>query len=193
MTRIQQSKLFITVVVVASVVFVGVSFYYLGLVKSLLGILLIQAFIIFNNRKQKKNMQTFMVARKLYDKGRYEEAITMFLKYLKEVKEEPDKEKTTLLNFGMYTQSSVAMSYNNIGASCIEMGYFQKAVESLERAIEVDSDYAIPYYNLAIIAMIRGEDELVNRYMSKLDALGYAATIDQITQKIELLPEEVIE
>jgi tetratricopeptide (TPR) repeat protein len=193
MTRIQQSKLFIGLILLGFTAFIAANFYFLGPVKGLAAVLAVQLFVIWNNRKQKKNLKNFNIARKLYKDKRYDEAITMFLTYLKEVKEAPDKEKTTLLNFGLYTNSSIAMSYNNIGASCMEMGYYQKAVESLERATEVDEDYAIPYYNLAIIATIRNDDELVNRYMTKLSALGYATTLDTIAQKIDALPEEVIE
>ncbi len=189
MTRIQQSKTFLTVLIGGGALFVGANFYFLGIMKGFAALLAIQLFIIWHNRKQKENLKTFNVARKLHKQGRYNEAINMFLIYLKEVKDSPDKEKTTVLNFGVYTHSTVAMSYNNIGAGCIEMGQYVKAEESLQRAVEVDSDYSIPYYNLAIIATINGEDELVNRYMTKLSALGYPATMDQINEKIESLPE----
>lgn len=190
MTRIQQSKTFLLVIFVGFIAFVGANFYFLGPVKGLASVFAIQLFIIWNNRKQKKNLKTFNVARKLQRLKRYDEAITMFLTYLKEVKDHPEKEKTTLLNFGVYTHSTVAMSYNNIGACCIEMGYFSKAVESLQRAVEVDADYAIPYYNLSIIATLRGEDELVSRYIEKLYSLGYKVSMEEISNKTELLPEE---
>lgn len=193
MTRIQRSKLFVGVIITAFLVFIAANFYYLGPIKGLASILAIQLLIIWHNRKQKEHLKNFNIARKLYKQGRYNEAISMFLTYLKEVKDTPDQAKTTLLNFGVYTTSSIAMSYNNIGASCMEMGYYQKATESLERAIEVDEAYAIPYYNLAIVATIRGHDELLNRYMSKMTALGYKATLDEIANKIERLPKEVIE
>jgi len=189
MTRIQQSKTFLSVLIGGGALFVGANFYFLGIMKGFAALLAIQLFVIWHNRKQKENLKTFNVARKLHKQGRYNEAINMFLIYLKEVKDSPDKEKTTLLNFGVYTHSTVAMSYNNIGAGCIEMGQYVKAEESLQRAVEVDGDYSIPYYNLAIIATINGEDELVNRYMTKLSALGYPATMDQINEKIESLPD----
>lgn len=193
MTRIQRSKLFVGGIIAIVLVFIAVNFYYLGPIKGLASILAVQLLIIWHNRKQKENLKNFNIARKLHKQGRYNEAITMFLTYLKEVKARPDQGKTTLLNFGVYTNSSIAMSYNNIGAACIEMGYYQKAIESLERAIEVDGEYAIPYYNLAIVATIRGNDELFNRYMSKISALGYKVTLDEIANKIESLPEEVLD
>lgn len=142
---------------------------------------------------ESKSLKTFKVGRKLHKNARYEEAITMFLTFIKEVKENPEKEKTTVLHFGLYTNSAVAMSYNNIGAGCIELGYFNKAIESLERSIEVDADYAIPYYNLAVIATLRKEDDKVNRYIEKMHALGYKISMEQIIEKTEILPEEVIE
>lgn len=193
MTRIQQSKTFISVLIAAFVIFIAANFYYLGPVKGLGALLAIELFIIWNNRKQKESLKSFNIARKLYKKQRYEEAITMFLTFIKEVKEEPEKEKTTILNFGIYTNSAIAMSYNNIGASCIELGHFAKAIESLERSIEVDADYAIPYYNLAVIATARGEDEKVNRYIEKMHALGYKISIEEIINKTESLVAEVIE
>jgi len=192
MTRIQQSKLLLGVMGLGGLVFIGANFYFLGPVKGLGAVLAIQLFILVTNRKQKQALKTFNIAKKLHNKKRYDEAITMFLTYLKEVKENPEKEKTTLLNFGLYTNSTVAMSFNNIGAACIEQGYYKKAEESLERAIEEDADYAIPYYNMALIATLRGDDERVNRYLTKTDALGYKLTIDQLSQKVEVLPKEQI-
>lgn len=193
MTRIQQSKFFLGVLAVVFTVFIGANFFFLGPVKGLAALLAIEIFVIWNNRKQKKSLKFFKIARKLHKNGRYEEAITMFLTFIKEIKEDPEKEETTVLHFGLYTNSVVAMSYNNIGAGCIELGYFNKAIESLERSIEVDADYAIPYFNLAVIATVRGEDDKVNRYIERMHALGYKISMEEIIQKTDVLPEEVVE
>lgn len=193
MTRIQQSKLFLTVLAVAFIVFVGANFYFLGPIKGLAALFAVELFIIWNNRKQKENLKTFNVARKLFKKGRYDEAITMFLTFLKEAKERPDKERTTILNFGFYTNSAIAMSYNNIGASCIELGHYDKALESLERAIEVDVDYAIPYYNMAVAATMLNDDEKVGHCVERMSALGYKATLAEIIEKTEHLSKQVID
>jgi tetratricopeptide (TPR) repeat protein len=190
MTRIQQSKLLIGVIGIGAVVFIAANFYFLGPVKGLGAVLAVQLFIIINNRKQKETLKSFNIARKLHKTGRYEEAITMFLTYLKEIKDNPEKQKTSMLNFGLYTTSTIAMSFNNIGAACIELGHYDKAEESLERAIEEDGDYAIPYYNMSLIATLKGDDELVNRYLSKMNALGYKVSMDQITAKVNQLPKE---
>lgn len=193
MTRIQQSKLFLSVLVIASIAFVGANFHFLGVAKGLAALLAVEIFIIWHNRKQKEHLKDFNNGRKLMKKGRYNEAISQFLFYLKYIKDHPEKEKTTVLNFGLYTHSSVAMAYNNIGACCIELGYYKKAMESLERAIEVDTDYAIPYYNMAIVASVWKDDERVNHCVERMTSLGYKATLEEVFQKISQLPEEVVE
>lgn len=190
MTRIQQSRLFLTVLAIALIAFISANFYFLGPVKGLASLFAVELFIIWNNRKQKEQLKTFNVARKLLKKKRYDEAITMFLTFLKEVKENPNKEKTTFLNFGFYTNSAIAMSYNNIGATCIELGHYDKALESLERAVEVDGDYAIPYYNMAVVATMLKDDEKVGHCVERMTALGYKVTLAEIIEKTKNLPPE---
>lgn len=190
MTRIQQSKLFLTVLAIAFIAFISANFYFLGPVKGLAALFAVELFIIWNNRKQKEELKSFNIARKLFKQQRYDEAITMFLTFLKEVKENPNKEKTSLLNFGFYTSSAIAMSYNNIGAACIELGHYDKALESLERAVEVDGDYAIPYYNMAVVATMLKDDEKVGHCVERMTALGYKATLAEIIEKTKNLPPE---
>lgn len=57
MTRIQQSKAFLSVLTVLLVAFIGANFFFLGPVKGLASLLAVELFVIWNNRKQKfKNL-----------------------------------------------------------------------------------------------------------------------------------------
>jgi len=85
---------------------------------------------------------------------------------------------------GFYTRDVEAMTQNNIGAVLIREGNLDQAEYRLAQAIQIDDQYPIPYYNMALLGELRGEREAAVRSLSTAQSLGYRQTnIDEIANK----------
>ncbi|HIP92778.1 MAG TPA: tetratricopeptide repeat protein [Thermotoga sp.] len=97
-------------------------------------------------------------------------------------------------------------TWNNLGNVYRRKGLFGKAIESYKRAIEIDSNYALAYFNLgcALIDMERYGEALMSLEKSKrlgfsdprLSALIYLCRIklgESVEGKLKEVPKEVKE
>lgn len=65
------------------------------------------------------------------------------------------------------------MAHYNAGAALLEMGQWDSATEHLGRALQLDPSYAVPFYNLAVLAAVRGNPAEAERCAAEAARLGF--------------------
>lgn len=107
--------------------------------------------------------------RKLKDKT----ALKYFLEFLKDLDKNNDYNSIKYLQLDMYSFNLRAKTYNNIGLCYLESKVYKKAQDYFNNAIKEDEKFCMPYYNLAIINMIKNKDDIAREYLNKSIKLGY--------------------
>ncbi|HEO64377.1 MAG TPA: hypothetical protein ENI73_00760 [Spirochaetes bacterium] len=73
------------------------------------------------------------------------------------------------------------MTQNNLGAIKISTGYLMEAESRLKTAIKLDYFYPKPFYNLAVIEYLKGNEKKSLEYFYQSVSLGYKeSTYDQL-------------
>ena len=114
-----------------------------------------------------------LTGRRLMDARRFAEAIPYFERFLKRIEARPGLKRLIWLSAGIYTRDVEAMALNNLGASRLELGQLDQVEAPLRRSLAIDPDYAIPYVNLAQLALLRGDSEAAAAASSEANRLGY--------------------
>jgi putative PEP-CTERM system TPR-repeat lipoprotein len=94
-----------------------------------------------------------------------------------------------ILNEGLKGNANDAFLYNMIGASHLGDKDLEKARQSFEKAVSSNSKFFLPYFNLAILYLNKGEMEMaVNEYRKVLDIEG--TNITALLSLARILEEE---
>ncbi|GMT49001.1 MAG: hypothetical protein IEMM0008_0540 [bacterium] len=118
---------------------------------------------------------------KLFHKHEWEMSEDYFNKFEQQLVERPWIKKLIWLLWGMYTWKIEAMTQNNLGAIKISTGYLIEAESRFNTAIELDYLYPKPFYNLAVIEYLKGNQKKSLEYFSQSVSLGYkGSTYDQL-------------
>jgi tetratricopeptide (TPR) repeat protein len=124
-------------------------------------------------------------SRVLVDQRRFHEAIEAGRAFLADLQREPWRRHLIYCQYGIYTWNVEAMARNNIGAARMELGEIDEAERDLRRAIANDADYAIPFYNLAVIAYVRDNATEGDRLISMAADRGYSGgRLDQMISRV---------
>lgn len=119
--------------------------------------------------------------RKLMSVGEYEAAIDHFERFLLQIRKQPWKKHFIWMAWGIYSWDIEAMTLNNLGAALIDLGRFDAAKMRLDDALRVDPQYAVPHFNLAVLASVQGDEAAARQHISCAEALGYARTpVDRV-------------
>ncbi len=110
-------------------------------------------------------------------KGEYEEAIATSKRFLDVVDRQPWRQNFMSCFFGLYTWSTRAMALNNIGAANMELGRLDEAETHLLQALELDDAYPLPYYNLAVVAAVRGAPERSDDMLLNARQRGFSQSL----------------
>ncbi len=114
--------------------------------------------------------------RTLADRQRFNEAIGAGQAFLADLQRQPWRRHFIYCHYGIYTWDVEAMARNNIGAARMELGEIDEAERDLRHALQNDPDYAIPYFNLAVIAYVRGEAAEGDRLVALAAERGYSGS-----------------
>ena len=115
----------------------------------------------------------FFLGRHLIRQGRWDEAILHLEKFLGQLEKSPWLKFLILLRWASYTNQVEAMAQSNLGVARVNTGELDRAEQSFNRALELDSGYAIPYFNLALIELLRSNESKAEELWETSQALGY--------------------
>ena len=130
-------------------------------------------------------LRDLFLSRILVDRKQYREAIAAGTAFLAALERQPWRRYLVYCHYNAYTWDPEAMARNNIAAAHLELGELDEAEKELRRALRKDADYAIPYFNLAVIAYVRGDAAEGDRLIALAAQKGYTAgRIDQLITRI---------
>jgi tetratricopeptide (TPR) repeat protein len=112
--------------------------------------------------------------RRHVDREEYVAAIESGERFLATLRKHPWRARLIYLTWSLYTWNVEAMTRNNIGAAEMMRGRFAAAREQFDAALALDSGYALPYANLAIMASVEGDHTESERLMALAQRNGYA-------------------
>lgn len=115
-------------------------------------------------------------ARRLLAEGKFNQSIECNSRFLSDIRLHTWKKKLIWLSWGGYSKDIEAIVLNNIGAAYLQLGDYEAAKGFFNDAIELDSLYPIPYYNLGIASVIQGDKETAKNCHKKSVELGYRKT-----------------
>ena len=128
----------------------------------------------------------FLTGRRMMDAQRHEEAIPFLLAFLEKLEAKPWIGSLIWVTPSFYTVSVRAMALNNLGACRLEMGELSEAEKHFRSALEIDSLYPLPHFNLAVVAAVRNEASVSQEHLAKAEALGYSGDVfDQSLDRIK--------
>lgn len=121
--------------------------------------------------------------RRLLGEGRFQESLRHSRQFLALLERQPWRRGLWWLAWAFYTRDPKAMALNNVGAALIELGDWDAAEEPLRQAAELDAEYPLPHYNLAVIAELRRDEVAMREHAATAVALGFSGgTVDRITE-----------
>ncbi|MES9969026.1 MAG: tetratricopeptide repeat protein [Candidatus Thiodiazotropha sp.] len=125
-----------------------------------------------------------IAGRRLLDSGRHAEAITLFERFLADIRGKRWLKTLIWLAPSLYTTKAEAMTLNNLGVCQLELGDFETAQAHFEHALSIDPKYPMPHYNLAILEMYQDRPESSERHLSEAVRLGFKrGSMDKVIQK----------
>jgi tetratricopeptide (TPR) repeat protein len=119
--------------------------------------------------------------RRLLDAGQPQQSLVYSQRFLDQIRQRPWQKRLLWLSWSIYTTDVAAMALNNIGAAHLELGAWDAAKAALREAIDVDPQYAIPYFNLALIAELEADRQSAEERLAEAAARGYTSSkIDRV-------------
>ena len=80
------------------------------------------------------------------------------------------------------------MAKNNLGVARLELGLTEEAEHAFTSALDEDSMYPVPYFNMAIIQEMRGNRPEAEQALERARQLGFTGgTLDSIIRKSQQL------
>lgn len=127
-----------------------------------------------------------ITGRRLMDSGRHEDALPLLNSFVRKLEVTPWLERLIWIAPSIYTIRTKSMALNNRGACHLELGDLDSAERDLNEAIQLDSLYPIPYFNLAVIEMARDREPESRNHLEISRRLGFTGgSIDQILNRVK--------
>lgn len=114
----------------------------------------------------------FFAGRRHLKKKRWLDAISSFQAFETELLQSTWKRRVSWLAAGIYTLDAVAIARNNVGVVHLENEKLELAEAAFRKALESDQDYAVPHFNLAVVAAKRGDKTTMESELAEAGRLG---------------------
>jgi tetratricopeptide (TPR) repeat protein len=114
----------------------------------------------------------FYIARELMKQRKFQEAIEKYEAFLNEIQNKPWLKYLMMMTSGIYTRNLPAVVYNNIASCYINASQLKKGRAAINESIKLDDQYAIAYYNLAIVDIIENKIKSAKKNYHKANELG---------------------
>lgn len=139
--------------------------------------------LLIPGRIQGYYYRNFFKARRLLGERNFQASIECNENFLADIRLYTWRKKLIWLSWGMYSKDIEAMTLNNLGTSYLHSGNFDTAEGYFNESIRLDTSYPIPYYNLSVLANIKGNKENAEKLYKKSAELGFRqTTFDNVIQ-----------
>jgi tetratricopeptide (TPR) repeat protein len=130
-------------------------------------------------------LRSLFLGRKLFDRRQFNQSIDASNAFLADLQRQPWRRHFIYFQYAFYSWDVEAMARNNIGAARMELGDLDQAERGLRDALRRDPDYPLPYFNLGVIAHVRGDTDEGERLISVAAEKGYAGgSIDKAIERV---------
>lgn len=144
------------------------------------GLLAAGVLLLAPGRIQGAAFRDFFRGRRLFNEGRFEECIPCFERFLARIRRRPALKRLVWLQWTVYSTDIEAMTLNNLGGAYVQLGDADTGERYLHEALRVDPVYPMPYYNLHLIALARGDEAEAERLLAEAHRLGFTGgRVDQ--------------
>lgn len=127
-----------------------------------------------------------IVGRRWMDSGRHDEAIPLLETFVRKLEAQPWLEKLIWIAPSIYTMRAKAMALNNRGVCHLELGELDAAERDFNEALQLDSLYPLPHFNLAVIERVREHEAKAQHHLEASRNLGFnGGPIDQILNRVK--------
>ncbi len=125
----------------------------------------------------------FFRGRNAMTEGRYEIALSHFQAFSDRLHRHPRLAWGLFLAGSAYTWNTRAMVLNNVGSCHLLSGDIARASIALQSSAALDDGYALPLFNLAVIARIHGDETGAEELRERAVARGFTGgTRDRLLQ-----------
>ena len=115
----------------------------------------------------------YFKGRKCFRKNLIDESIGHYEKFLARIEKSPWTKGLIFFWYGPYTFKIEAQACNNIGLCYLYLKKTKHAAEYFQKALTLDSRFALPYFNLAILAILESDLSRARMHHEKAVKRGY--------------------
>lgn len=137
---------------------------------------LLAAVLLVPGRVHAVLLRDLFRGRRALERGQPEAARAHLERFLAELPHHPVRRHATWLAGWVYTPSAEAMARNHLAAALLELGQRDEADAELQRALDVDPLYPLPWVQRAVLARADGREADARRAWATARRLGYTAT-----------------
>ncbi len=193
MNKTRISKLLYVIIIASIILLIFYIFNKLIIPYNLLFLVAICLLLLVPGRIHAIFYKDFYTAKKLFASNSYEKSYELFKSFSEQLQQKPWLKKLIWLSWGMYTKNIEAITVNNMGIAKLYIRELKTARDYFERAIELDSSYPIPYYNLAKLLIIDGNLEEAEEHFKKAQKLGFKNTsFDMLIKQVQELYANIL-
>ncbi|MEQ1501917.1 MAG: tetratricopeptide repeat protein [Myxococcota bacterium] len=146
------------------------------------------AVLLIPGRLQAWLLRDLYVGRVQLANGDFRGAIARHERLLADLERRPALQYAMWLGRWTWTADLGAMSMNNLGCAHLELGELDAAHRWFSAALARDPEYAVPWFNEAVVATLQGDVQVAVHASSRARALGYTdGTEDRVTHEVQAL------
>lgn len=131
------------------------------------------ALLLIPGRFQQVYWKEYFRGQQLQLKGQHAEAVQQFEDFLARLEKHPWLRHLIWFSQWFYTQNVEVMALNNMAVSALWLKDEEKAEALLTKAVKLDPDSPLPYYNLAVMHYALGNEASGAKNLTKAEVLGY--------------------
>lgn len=190
MTRLKEYKIQLMMALIGLVLGLFIAITYLSTVAFLILLFGVQLLWYAKIRKQQKLLLNFTRGKDALINGHYQQAIRYLKQFIRQVETDVEVKRASNIPLGVYTRNAVAMAYNNIGIAYMGLLDYEQGKDALHIALTYDGEYVVPYFNLAAIAYIEGDEGHLSIFMDRMARLGLAVDLEKVKERSRIFRDK---
>lgn len=136
-------------------------------------LLIIAVIFLIPGRLVQYYWRDFFKGRKSLEKRNFDKAIQRFEFFLKEVEEYPWIKWLMFFSYGLYSFKVEAVALAYLGKCYIHKNNFEQAEAALNKALQIDTQYPVAFFNLAVMYALKNDEANARRCFEQARAHGY--------------------